>query len=122
MEASDQAELVRQLADAFSGAHDVTPDGDSRLHVLLPSVELPEPWSPSPTRALTIWESWPQARPLFYVDERVVGENGEPPRSNSSAYLLGESWRGFSFNFAWLGNDPVRAIQLWLGRFTAERS
>ena len=122
MEADDRAAIVRELADAFGGAIDVTPDGESRLHVLLPAVELPEPWSPTPTRAMTIWENWPEARPLFYVDELVVGENGEPPRSNHAAYILGESWRGFSFNFAWSGDDPVRVVQLWLGRFTAERT
>jgi hypothetical protein len=122
VEEDDWAGLVRELADAFGGALDVTPEGEGRLHVLLPAVQLPEPWSPTPTRAMTIWENWAEARPLFYVDELVVGENGEPPRSHHAAYILGESWRGFSFNFAWSGDDPVRVVQRWLGRFTAERT
>ncbi|HUP70317.1 MAG TPA: hypothetical protein VM142_10945 [Acidimicrobiales bacterium] len=122
MLASDLEVLVAQLAGAFGQAVDVTPNGEQVPHILLPAVEVPEPWRPSPARALTVWENWPGARPLFYVDERVVGESAAPPRSNHTKYLLGESWRGFSYNFAWAGDDPVRAVQFWLSRFTAERS
>lgn len=122
MDAGDRQILVERLTVAFGKAVDVTPGGDQPLHVLLPAVDLPEPWKPSPTRALTVWENWPGSRPRFVVDESVVGENGEPPRSNSPVYLLGETWRGFSFNFVWSGDDPVRAVQLWLTRFVAERS
>jgi hypothetical protein len=119
---TDRAVLVQRLADAFGGAVDVTPAGETTPHIELPSVDLPEPWNPRPARALTVWEDWPRTRPCFYVEESVVGEGGEPPRSNHSTYLVGEAWRGFSFAFAWVGDDPVRAIQLWLGRFTAEQS
>ena len=122
MEPADRQLLVELLAAAFGAATDVTPDGEKTPHILLPSVGLPEPWRPTPTRALTVWEDWPGTRPLFYVDERVVGETGTPPRSDHTKYLLGETWRGFSFNFGWFGDDPVRAIQLWLGRFTVEPS
>ena len=122
MEAGDRKLLVRRLAVAFGKATDVTPADGQAAHVLLPSIQLPKPWKPSPTRALTVWEGWPQNRPQFVVDQSVVGEAGEPPRSHHPVYLLGESWRGFSFNFAWSGDDPVRAVQLWLARFTAERS
>ena len=123
MQAEDRIALVRRLAEVFGDAVDVTPDGDhDRPHVLLPELELPEPWKPSPTRALTVWENWPTNRPLFFVDEAVVGEGGEPPRSNHTKYLLGETWLGFSFNFTWSGDDPVVAVQHWLGRFTAETS
>lgn len=107
---------------AFGAAVDVTPADGQAAHILLPSIELPEPWTPSPTRALTVWQEWPTSRPQFVIDEGVVGENGQPPRSHHSVYLLGESWRGFSFDFPWSGDDPVRAVQLWLARFTAERS
>jgi hypothetical protein len=114
--------LVERLAAAFGEAIDVTPAEGQAPQILLPAVELPEPWKPSPTRALTVWEDWPNACPRFVIDERVVGENGEPPRSHHSVYLVGESWRGFSFNFAWSGDDPVRAVQLWMARFVVERS
>jgi len=122
MEPGDRKLLVRRLAVAFGEAVDVTPAPDQAPHVLLPSIELPEPWKPSPTRALTVWEGWPGNRPRFVIDWNVVGEHGEPPRSNSQAYLLGTNWREFSFTFPWSGNDPVRAVQLWLARFTKERS
>jgi hypothetical protein len=117
----DATGVVMALARAFGGAEDVTPAPGQPLHVLLPRLELPPPWSPSPTRALTIWRNWPAERPDFFIDMAVVGEAGEPPRSHNEAYQLGESWRGFSFDFAWHGDDPVLAVQLWLTRFVAEQ-
>jgi hypothetical protein len=117
MDVAQRTEIVEQLARAFGGAEDVTPGDGQPLHVLLPNLELPDPWQPSPMRALVVFGSWPGERPLFYVAESVVGETGQPPQSNHSAYLLGESWRDFSFAFPWSGNDPVRAIQLWMNRF-----
>jgi hypothetical protein len=122
MDSGDRKALVQRLAVAFGEAADVTPADGQPPHILLPSLELPEPWRPTPTRALTVWDRWPESRPQFLIDESVVGETGEPPRSHHSAYLLGVSWRGFSFNFSWSGDDPVRAVQLWMQRFTAERS
>jgi hypothetical protein len=122
MDAVEREGLVEQLALAFGAALDVTPADGQPPHILLPTLELPEPWTPSPTRALTIWENWPTHRPQFVIEEDVVGEGGEPPRSHHSIYAVGRSWRAFSFNFAWSGDDPVRVIQMWLARFTAERS
>src|SRR5438309_7012405 len=120
MNDADRKDLTRRLAVAFGKAVDVTPAEGQPAHILLPWIELPEPWTPSPTRALTVWQDWPGSRPQFVIDERVVGETGQPPRSHQAVYLLGQSWRGFSFNFAWSGDDPVRAVQVWLARFTAE--
>jgi hypothetical protein len=122
MDANTHKILVERLAVAFGEAIDATPADEQPLHVLLPAIVMPQPWKPSPARALTVWENWPAARPQFVIDESVVGENGEPPRSHSLVYLLGESWRGFSFNFVWSGDDPVRVVQLWMNRFVAERS
>jgi hypothetical protein len=114
--------LIKRLSAAFGEAVDVTPANEQAAHILLPSIDLPEPWVPSPTRVLTVWQDWPTNRPRFVIDESVVGESGEPPRSHSPAYILGQTWREFSFNFGWSGNDPVLAVQLWLTRFTVERS
>jgi len=114
--------IVPLLAAAFGGAEDVTPAPGQPLHVLLGQIELPEPWTPSPTRALTVWRNWPAERPQFVIDQSVQGEQGEPPRSSELVYLLGESWRSFSFGFTWSGQDSVRAIQLWMTRFVAERT
>lgn len=122
MDVAVRETLLERLARAFNGAVDVTPANDQPPHVLLPAVELPEPWTPSPTRALAIWTNWPAERPQFVVDEKVVGEGGEAPRSNHSVFAVGESWRGFSFSFGWSGDDPVRAVQMWLARFTVERT
>jgi len=122
MDPSERKALVVKLDRAFGGATDATPSEDHALHVLLPNLELPDPWKPSPTRALAIFGDWPTERPLFFVDETVVGEQGEPPASHQAAYHLDESWRGFSWTFAWKGDDPVRAIQLWLNRFINERN
>jgi hypothetical protein len=116
------AEIIERLALAFGAAIDVTPAGGQPSHVLLPQLELPEPWRPSPARALTIWADWPTERPQFYIDVAVTGETREPPRSHGSSYLLGETWRNFSFTFPWAGDDPVRAVQLWVTRFVKERS
>jgi hypothetical protein len=52
----------------------------------------------------------------------VVGDAGEPPRSNDTVYVLGEAWRHFSFSFPWNGDDPVIAVQSWLERFSVERN
>jgi hypothetical protein len=122
MEARQREAIVEQLSRAFGDAYDVTPADGQPLYVLFAKLELPEPWRPSPTRALTVWQGWPGERPRFVVDESVVGEGGEPPRSSSLTFLLGESWREFSFSFPWGGDDPVRAVQLWMSRLEAERS
>jgi hypothetical protein len=122
MDAGERDEVVSRLSTAFGGAQDATPAEDQPLHVLLPRLELPDPWKPSPTRGLAVWRNWPDERPEFVIDEGVVGENGEPPRSNNQMYLLGESWRSFSFSFPWKGDDPVRVIQLWMTRFIVERT
>jgi hypothetical protein len=122
MDASERTDIVSRLAAAFGDARDVTPAEDQPLHVLLPQLELPDPWKPSPTRGLAVWRNWPAERPDFAVDEGIVGENGEPPRSNSTVYLLGETWRSYSFIFHWRGDNPVHAIQMWMNRFVVERS
>ena len=122
MEDAAREALVAQLAETFGAAVDVTPAPDQPLHVLLPAVDLPSPWRPAQTRVLTIWNGWPTTRPDFYIDMTVVGEAGAPPRSCSEAYLLGQTWRAFSFTFDWTGDDPVLAIQRWLTRFTREPS
>jgi hypothetical protein len=120
--ADQRAGVVSRLAVAFGAATDATPADGQAPHILLPTIQLPEPWHPSSVSALTVWENWPGVRPQFVIDEAVVGEGGSPPRSHYAVYLLGRTWRGFSFNFVWSGDDPVRAIQLWLHRFSAERS
>lgn len=122
MTADDREDIIARLSTAFGGAQDVTPATDQPLHVLLPQLELPDPWRPSSTRALAVWRNWPAERPQFVIDEGVVGENGEPPRSNDLVYLLGEGWRSFSFSFSWKGDDPVQAVQMWMTRFVVERS
>jgi hypothetical protein len=122
MAATAQDTIVDRLAAAFGGAVDVTPPAEGTPHILLPTLELPDPWTPTPTRALTIWTSWPQVRPEFVIDSAVVGEQGDAPRSSNEVLKLGTNWRTFSFAFEWSGDDPVRAVKLWLGRFTAERA
>ena len=121
MDAAARIDIVAPLSAAFGSAEDTTPAPDQPLHVLLPQLELPDPWKPSPTRALTVWRNWPAERPQFVIDLGVVGENDEPPRSNDQVYLLGEGWRSFSFSFNWKGDDPVCVIQMWMTRFVAER-
>jgi hypothetical protein len=119
---AEREEIVAALTVAFGEAEDVSPTETHDLHVLFKGVEVPPPWSPSPIRCLAIFANWPQDWPLFYVDRALVGETGEPPRSNHEVYHLDETWRGFSWNLnpAWRGDDPVRAIQLWINRFVAE--
>ena len=121
MDAAQRREIVGELGAAFGGAEDVTPTEGQELHVLLTALEMPAPWQPSEARALTIWRNWPIDRPEFYIDHDVVDDQGQPPRSHSDAYLLGESWRAFSFGFPWKGDDPVLVVQLWLTRFDNER-
>ena len=111
-------DLRAVLADAFGGARDLTPAPDQPPHILLPTLELPAPWTPSPTRALTIWAGWPAQRPEFLIDPALVSDTDEPPRSNSMVLRLGQEWREFSFSFTWHGDDPVRVVKLWLHRFT----
>jgi hypothetical protein len=122
MDDEQRAAIVQRLTAVFGEARDVTPAPGQPLHVLLPEIALPEPWTPSPTRALTIWGAWPQGRPDFYIDAGVTGEAGSPPRNPNPVYLLGETWNGFSFAFGWAGDDPVRAVRTWLTRFEVERT
>lgn len=117
MSAEDREAIVEKLARAFGRVEDVTPAESAPLNILFHKLELPDPWRPSSTRALAIFANWPSERPLFFVAEDVAGEGGEPPQSNHTAFYVGESWRGFSFSFTWSGDDPVRAIQLWMSRF-----
>lgn len=121
MDAAQREEIVAKLDRAFGGAEDASPTTTHDLHVLFTALELPPPWSPSPARSLAVFTNWPQQRPLFYVDPAVVGEGGEPPRSNHNAYHLDQAWRGFSWTELPSHGDPVRAIQLWINRFVAER-
>ena len=116
MEDALRAEIVARLDAAFGGARDVTSAAGQPLHVLLERLELPSGWTPNPTRALTVWDGWPNNRPAFYVEPGINGPNGVP-QNPSDAYILGEQWRTFSFQFPWKGDDPVRAIQRWLTRF-----
>jgi hypothetical protein len=120
MDPARRQALVAALVGRFGAATDVTPQDGQPLHVLLPEVALPTPWSPSPTEALTVWANWPAERPQLYVAEDVVGSAGEPPRSSETRYLIGRTWRQYSFSFGWRGDDPVRAVQLWLNRFAVE--
>jgi hypothetical protein len=122
MEPAERERVVSELARAFGAAADVTPAPGQPLHVLLPALDMPEPWRPSPARALTIWADWPVQRPQVFIDEAVVGESGGRPRSHSLVYQLGEPWTQFSFAFAWTGRDPARAVQHWMTRFVKERS
>lgn len=122
MERPDRERVVCELAHVFGAATDVTPAPGQPLHVLLPALDLPSPWRPSPARALTTWADWPAQRPQFFIDQAVVGESGSRPRSHSLVYQLGEPWTQFSFTFAWSGDDPVRAVQYWMTRFVKEAS
>jgi hypothetical protein len=122
VDAAQREALVDCLACAFGGARDVTPAANQPPHILLPSLDLPTPWQPSTTRALTIWADWPTTRPRFLVDQAVIGDKGEPPRSSNPVYTGGETWHEFSFAFPWSGDDPVLAVQLWMSRFVAEPS
>jgi hypothetical protein len=122
MEQAERERIVAKLAAAFGAAADVTPAPGQPLHALLGALELPEPWQPTPTRALTTWAGWPGQRPQFFIDQAVVDESGGRPRSHSLVYQLGETWTQFSFAFAWAGQDPVRAVQYWMTRFVQERS
>ena len=122
MERPEREAIVDRLASAFGDAQDVTPREDQPLHVLLGHIELPEPWTPSPARALTVWADWPNGRPGFLIAADVRGETGQPPRNPSPTFILGETWNAFSFSFPWAGDDPVRAVQTWLTRFEIERT
>jgi len=112
--------LIRQLAEAFGELTDVTPADDQPLHVIFNELALPSPWRPSPARALAIFNNWPEQRPEFYVDFTVVNDTGQPPRSPIDTLKVGETWRGYSFTFPWpqAPATAVRAIQLWITRFS----
>lgn len=117
MERPERERIIDELGHAFGAATDVTPRPSQPLHVLIPKLELPAPWQPSPTRALTTWEDWPAQRPLFLIDPAVVGESGSRPRSHNLVYQLGEPWLACSLAFSWGGRDSVRAVQRWMTRF-----
>jgi hypothetical protein len=122
MDDAEKDRIIAALSAAFGPVRDITPSPNSPLHVLLAKLKLPPPWQPSPARALAVFEGWPDARPAFYVEEDLVGKDGNPPDGHNSTYLAGETWRGFSFSFndqKW-GHDPVLAVQLWINRFLLE--
>jgi hypothetical protein len=117
MDAPARKRIVKELGAAFGGAEDVTPDESQPLHVLLPKLTLQPPWT-SPTRALVRFTNWPTLRPEFWVDLSVANAAGDPPRSDRMDLVVGESWRGFSFNVPWNSTETATtAIQKWLVRF-----
>lgn len=123
MDTPERERIVRELRTAFGSAKDVSPDASQPLHVLLGRVRLPPPWTPCPARALARFHGWPSQRPDLFVDSNVVNASGEPPYSNSEQYVLGETWRQFSFQFGWPAGDgsAASAVQLWLTRFKESR-
>jgi hypothetical protein len=117
MDPAARAAIVVELGAAFGGAKDVSAGTDAPLHVLLPTLTLQPPWT-SPARALLRFETWPTARPDFWVDMSVVNASGAAPRSDRTDLVLGQQWRGFSFNVPWVGTEtPTEAVQKWLVRF-----
>ena len=119
MDDQTRDQILAELREGFGDVKDVTPEIGQPLHVLLENLRLPAPWRPNPTRALAKFETWPEQRPLLWVDMALVNGSGEPPRSNNAQLVLGETWRQFSFNFAW-PIAPLRAthaILKWLTRF-----
>lgn len=122
MDVSARRSIVAELAATVGGARDLSPTPEQPLHVLLPKLALPPPWRPSPAKALLRFASWPATRPEFYIDPEVVNADGVPPYSNFEQLILGETWRGFSFQFPWSGGmSATKAVQLWLGRFQRAR-
>ena len=118
MDVAEHAEIVSELRNAFGSARDVTPAPGQPLHVLLEQLTLASGWSPQPARALVVFNNWPTARPDFYIDPRVVNDAGQPPKSNSAHYVLGESWLGYSWSFPWAeGVTATRSVEKWLARF-----
>jgi hypothetical protein len=114
----DRAAVIVALSEAFGSATDVSPDPDQPLHVALAELALPSPWT-RVTSALLRFVGWPDSRPDFFITATVVNTAGEAPRSHTDEIVLGASWRRFSYAFPWdpASADPVRAVQLWLGRF-----
>ena len=119
MSPNGQEAIVAELAASFGAATDVSPDKHQPLTwPLFPSTSLPGGWQPSPTRALAVLAGWPNRRPAFYIDTAVVNADGQPPRSNHLAYVLGEAWQGFSWTFPWTVEiSATGAVQRWLARF-----
>ena len=115
--------IIDELTQSFGEAKDVTPAEGQPLHVLLPAVPVRPPWSPSPTRAVLRFIGWPGARPEFYVDRSLANAAGQPPQNPHDFYLLGETWRGFSFQFPWPAGDgsATQAVLQWLNRFRLAR-
>jgi hypothetical protein len=114
----ERAAIVVALSEAFGPATDVSPDPEQPLHVALAALALPAPWTRL-TKALLRFAGWPDTRPDFFIAANVVNAAGEAPRSHTDEIVLGASWRRFSYTFPWdpANADPVRAVQLWLGRF-----
>jgi hypothetical protein len=114
----ERAAIVAALSEAFGSATDVSPNAEQPLHVALSGVDLPAPWK-GDGKGLVRFAGWPGNRPDFFITASVVNGDGQPPRSNSDEIVLGASWRRYSYAFPWdpATADPVRAVQLWLGRF-----
>lgn len=125
MDVAVRTAIVEELRASFGAAEDVTPSDSQPAHVLLPQLALLPPWMPSPARALLRFtERWPEERPEFFIDVAVVDKAGTPPRNSGGnpatlTYVVGASWRQFSFSFTWPQNPKTatRAVQLWLNRF-----
>jgi hypothetical protein len=115
---AERTAIVSELEAAFGSASDVSPAADQPLHVLLESVSLAGGWTPNPVRCLVVFTNWPAQRPDFYVDGSVKSKAGEPPKSHSRPYVLGESWLAYSWSFPWSERtSPRRAVGKWLARF-----
>ena len=118
MDAAQRAAVVSELSAGFGSARDVSPAADQPLHVLLDGVGLGGSWTPSPARCLVVFTNWPTQRPDFYVDASVKSKAGEPPKSHSWPFVLGQKWLAFSWSFPWSEKtSPTRAVKKWLARF-----
>jgi hypothetical protein len=119
MTGAEREAIISELTEAFGDATDVTPADGQPLHVLLPSLPVLSPWRPSPTRAVLRFVNWPRTRPEFYVDPELKDANGNPPVNPYDYYVLGRTWRGFSFQFPWPTGDgsATQSVMQWLNRF-----
>jgi len=119
MTAPEREAIVAELAEAFGEAVDVTPADGQPLHVLLPVLPMPVSWSPAPARALLRFSGWPQVRPDFFVEPALHDGSGNAPTNPSDQYILGQTWRTFSFQFPWPAGDgsASQAVMQWLNRF-----
>jgi hypothetical protein len=81
-------------------------------------------WAGGNTRLLVVFNlaTLEAARPLGYLGPEWTLPGGTAPMNAQPAFVFGEAWQTFSWNFEWsAGLGVLQVVEAYLGRFDDHR-